>query len=163
MISLYQVGDCDVYIEAELKAAGITRIWQKKPMRGEVPARVTGRFTKNGVPAFFFRRAWDHWMIQGFVPLKAAMEIYNNTSGIGRRDISVIGDETCPSPEKWAKPNYKELQRQGLYVEGMTTEEGEQVAQEHNIPWGIDYYHIYSLEALVYFVDKLQRSGLITR
>lgn len=53
MISLYQVGDCDVYIEAELTKVRITRVWQKKPMRGEVPACVTGRLTKDGVPAFF--------------------------------------------------------------------------------------------------------------
>lgn len=100
-------------------------------------------------------------MIQGFAPLEVALEIYNHPSGLGRRDISVIGDESYPSPKDRAKPNYRELQRQGLYVEGMTTEEGERVAREHNIPWGIDYYHIDSLEGLKLFVAILKQRGLV--
>ena len=129
-------------------------------MLGEVPARVTGRLTKEGVPVFIFQRAWDYWMVKGFVPIEVALEIYNHPSGLGRRDISVIGDESYPSPEERAKPNYRELQRQGLYTVGMTTEDCERVAREHDIPWGSDYYHIDSLDALALFVDILKKHGL---
>ncbi len=160
MINLYQVAECDVYIRAELFFSRIRPITQEVPMLGEVPARVTGRLTKEGLPVFIFQRAWDYWRVQGFVPLEVALEIYNDPSRLGRRDVSVIGDDSYPSPEKWAKPNYRELQRQGLYTVGMTTEDCERVAREHNIAWGIDYYHIDSLDALVLFVSILKSHGL---
>lgn len=160
MIDLYQFVDCDVYIKAELLYSGIRPITHKVPMLGRVPARVTGRLTKDGVPVFNFIRAWDHWMVQGFVPLEVGLEIYNHPSRLGRLDISVIGDASHRSPLERAKPNYKEMQRLGLYKEWQTIQQCEQVAREHNIPWGIDYYHIETLAALVFFVNILKNRGL---
>lgn len=129
MIDL-SIPECDVYIRAELVHAGIRPITQKAPMLGEVPARVTGRLTREGVEVFTFRRAWDHWEVKGFVPLAVAEEIYNHSSGLGRRDVLVIGDESCPHPAKWANSG------------------------------GINYYHIDCLEALVLFVKIIKENGL---
>ncbi len=129
MIDL-SIPECDLYIKAELLHAGIRPVTQKIPMLGEVPARVTGRLTKDSAVVFTFRRAWDHWEVKGFVPLAVAEEIYNHPSGYGRWDVLVIGDESCPHPTKWATSG------------------------------GIDYYHIDCLEALELFVKIIKEHGL---
>lgn len=133
MLDLTGRGDCDVYIKAELQHAGIRPITHENVMFGEVPTRVTGRLTKDGKVMFAFVRSWNYWRVSGLLPLNVAVELYDHP--IGKRDILVIGDETCPHPTKWAR-----VIQNGTYV---------------------DYYHINTLEALVLFVSALKERGLV--
>lgn len=129
MLDLTGRRECDVYIKAELQFAGIRPITHEDVMFGEVPARVTGRLTKDGKEMFGFLRSWNYWRISGLVPLNVAVELYDHP--VGKRDILVIGDDTCPHPSKWAKNGF------------------------------IGYYHVDSLDALALFVETLKKHGLV--
>lgn len=88
--------DCDEQIRRELTRCGIDIVEQKFPVRGEVPARLSGRMGD-----FTFTRAWCYWVVEGFMPLDRAWQLYETV--VGRQDIRVAGHCMCPPPDKWAK------------------------------------------------------------
>ena len=91
MKNLAGVPMCDVYIRAELEAAGIPIV--EVPLDNtEVPYRLIGQLGN-----FEFRRAWYYWIVSGRVPLEIAKELYANP--IGKKDVRVTGHCGCPPPE----------------------------------------------------------------
>ena len=85
--------DCDSFIVAELREAGI-EIVQGERSTNEVPASVTGRL--NGLT---FTRGWYYWRVAGKVPIDIARELYQNP--IGKTDVRVAGHCGCPPPDEW--------------------------------------------------------------
>jgi len=85
--------EADLYVEAELRMANITKILQE-PNR-EVPTKFAGTLGK-----FKFRRAWRYWMVEGPVPLDIAINMYNDPEG--NKYVRVAGHCGCPHPKEWA-------------------------------------------------------------
>jgi len=109
--------ECDIYIEKELKEAGLetssghdnwklfdrTRYMKYEDkyyedhdrrlyhIQSEVPYHIVGKYNQ-----FIFERAWYYYVVNGNVPLEVAKELYSNP--IGRIDIRVGGDCSCPPP-----------------------------------------------------------------
>ena len=157
MINLAGVEDCDITIRYELAKAGIDIYNIKEPGRSEVPytlygglggfipmdEETQGYMDRHGIMvdvmksfvSFTFERAWYYWMVNGYVSLDIAVEMYENPNG--RNDIRVAGHCACPHPVDW-KVKHK--------VCGMNV---------------VDHYHIDTQEALNYFVDTLKKHKLI--
>ncbi len=103
MVNLAGVKECDTIIIGELTQAGIF-IVQEDKTACEVAASVTGRLNK-----FEFTRAWNYWVVKGFMPLEYAKELYEKY-----KDLNIRADGHCgnPPPEEWAFPKRQELDRQ---------------------------------------------------
>jgi hypothetical protein len=85
---------CDLYIETELKLAGVT-INHAEQTRSEVPYTIFGTLNALGT-VFTFHRAWYYWVVHGNVPLKIAQELYADEEG--KKNVRVMGDCGCPAP-----------------------------------------------------------------
>lgn len=83
------------YAAQELQAAGIP-IEPFDPERREVQSQVCGR-----LGAFTFTRAWYYWVVEGPMPLEAAIALWDS-SEVVRRDVRVAGHCACPHPAEWA-------------------------------------------------------------
>jgi hypothetical protein len=90
MINLAGNKDCDHYIIKELQEANILAQIQPKS-NGEVATIVRGEL--NG---FKFTRAWYYWVVTGYMPIKYAVQLYEDHKDLM---IRVNGDCTNPSPE----------------------------------------------------------------
>jgi len=156
MKNLAGVEECDDYIREELGKADIDIYDIKKPGRSEVPYTIFGglggsllsdedkgymerhgfnvKFLKT-YSSFVFTRAWYYWVVEGYVPLDIAVEMYENPNG--RKDIRVAGHCGCPHPIEW-KVKHK--------VCGMNV---------------VDHYHIDTQEGLNYFVATLKKHKLV--
>lgn len=85
----------DVYCELELRRAGIDVVFGDES-NGEVRTKVTG-----AIGPFTFKRAWYYWMVEGPMPLVAAIEMYRDPAGA--RDVRVEGLCGCPDPRDYCK------------------------------------------------------------
>jgi len=83
--------ECDIEIERELTRCGV-QVVRKQPREGEVPSSLRGKLGN-----FEFFRAWRYWIVTGKVPLQIARELYDDP--VGKTDIRVNGNCTCPPPE----------------------------------------------------------------
>ena len=89
---------CDVYLRAELEAAGIKvvpyrALKEYEPRHSEVPADVIGEL--NG---WKFVRAWYYWVARGpAIPFELAGPLHE-THG---QEVRVAGHCGCPSPREW--------------------------------------------------------------
>lgn len=158
--------DCDRFVERELLRCGI-EIVRDQERRGEVPASITGKLGR-----FTFRRAWYYWVVNGFVPLAVAEKLYAHP--VGREDIRVDGDCTCPHPAERAKyycadgkhilgldqkPTSEQLALEGLSGEIYRKIQAEYVFAEtpalvaHTS--GVDLYHIDSELGLYIFTHAV--------
>lgn len=156
MKNLAGVEDCDIYISEELEKAGIDIYNIKEPDRSEVPYTLYGGLggklldeegqgfmERHGVAvdsmksfvSFTFERAWYYWVVDGYVPLDIAVEMYENPNG--KKDIRVAGHCACPHPAEWTVKHK---------VCGMDVVGG---------------YHIDTQEGLNYFVETLKKHKLV--
>ena len=90
MRNLAGVHECDEHIRAELTRCGIEVVYGERSDQ-EVAASITGR-----LGAFTFQRAWYYWIVEGPMPLDAAMKLYADP--VGKTDIRVNGHCGCPAP-----------------------------------------------------------------
>lgn len=120
----------DAYCAAELTAAGIEMVVSDKRCSAEVSTHVTGK-----IGDIALSRAWYYWCAHGKVPLAVAQKLYDDP--IGKRDVRVNGDCTCPAP---GDP--------GGHIEWF--DEGGEVSGY------ITSYHIDSVEGLKLFADSLK-------
>lgn len=148
--------ECDAIISEELEKAGIISFKLREIGRSEVPYTIYGTlggqlltedensfmehygFTENAAKkstSFVFRRAWYYWIVEGYVPLFVAEEIYKNPNG--RKDIRAGGHCGCLPPSEQLV-RYK--------VCGMDV---------------VNNYHIDTQEGLNYFVKTLKKHNLI--
>lgn len=155
MLNLAGNANCDKYILAELREAGITPWNLAEPETREVPFSIYGVLGGNPLNedekrymekrgfltstaehfcSFVFTRGWYYWVVQGFVPLAVAEELYEDP--IGRKDIRVAGHCDRPHPKNWTR-RHKVC---GVQV--------------------VDMYHIDSQEGLNLFVVKILETGL---
>ena len=156
MINLAGVEKCDAYIREELEKAGIDIYNLVEPGQTEVPYTLFGAIggepmsesdksfmKRRGLTieiiskfsSFTFERAWTYWMVEGYVPLNIAVEMYADPNGV--KDIRANGHCGCPPPS-------------------------EQLVQ-HKV-CGMDVvggYHIDTQEGLNYFVETLKKHGLV--
>lgn len=156
MRNLAGVDLCDNFICVELEKAGIDIYNIKEPTKSEVPYTLYGSLggkplsdeekdfmARHGLmievikdnSSFIFTRAWYYWVVNGYVPLDIAVEMYENPNG--KKDIRVAGHCACPHPADW-KVKHK--------VCGMNV---------------VDHYHIDSQAGLNYFVDTLKKHNLV--
>lgn len=85
--------NCDRAIERELTIARINiKKVKPDPVHHEVPYTLEGELGK-----FTFHRAWYYWVVNGPMPLKNALELYEDPAG--RHDVRVTGHCGCPPPE----------------------------------------------------------------
>ncbi len=156
MINLVGVEECDVTIRIELEKAGIDIYNIKELGRSEVPYTLYGGLggkpldeegqafmDRHGLMiasiksfvSFTFTRAWYYWVVNGYVPLDIAVEMYENPNG--RKDIRANGHCGCPPPSE-------QLVRHKVC--GMDV---------------VGSYHIDTQEGLNYFVETLKRHNLV--
>lgn len=84
--------ECDRVLQEELERAGIAIVRGERRL-DEVPATITGK-----LGPFTFERAWYYWRVKGPMPLDVARELYADP--VGRQDVRVGGDCTCPDPSE---------------------------------------------------------------
>jgi len=113
---------CDYWIKAELEIVGLK--YKEVVSTGEVSYKFEGRYKD-----FEFRRAWTYWVVNGFVPLKIAQEIYADE--VGQKYVRVAGHCGCVAPEEpWI--------------------------QDSAIGKCVTSYHIDTLQGLKLFVSKIK-------
>ena len=160
---------CDSVIRKELSEAKIP-MRDVGPSRREVPYTVEGR-----LGPIKFWRAWYYWIVEGYIPLNIAAEIYANP--IGRRDVRTDGYAGNYDPEKWVIHIRKEYDKYAPYIEsgGLPPDIGhvfgkdpekarqsfletmEKLKRESEF---ITCYHIDSQEGLNFFVEIVKKYGL---
>lgn len=86
-------------VSSELRRCGIEIVNLGADRLGEVPSTVMGKLTCE-LGEFTFKRAWYYYIVEGRVTLKIANKLYDNP--VGKNDIRVNGNCTCPSPEDQA-------------------------------------------------------------
>lgn len=96
MVNLAGVKSCDETIEKELQEAGIEILHLRMPEHSEVPANIVGKCNN-----FIFTRAWRYWVVNGYMPLEYAIEMYDKYKDLM---IRVGGHAGNMRPEKWARP-----------------------------------------------------------
>lgn len=186
MINLAGRSDSDRYVALELDECGVP-IQVDRNAEGEVPTILYGLLPAAASrPHFVFRRAWYYWVVQGQVPLPVAQELYENP--VGRKDVRVNGDCTCPSPE-YPRVTYIGEEGRAVRVPGETDRESfarydrgesselmaqvvEKVRRENrfvdtneemksrSVDAYVDLYHIDTQEGLNLFVTTLRRHGV---
>jgi hypothetical protein len=156
----------DAYCAAELTAAGIEMVVSDKRCSAEVSTHVTGK-----IGDIALSRAWYYWCAHGKVPLAVAQKLYDDP--IGKRDVRVNGDCTCPAPgdpgghiewfdeggEVCVDPDGRqEAQMNALIAKGvLTAEDKPRFARSIDYLTGyITSYHIDSVEGLKLFADSLK-------
>ena len=148
--------NCDLLIRQELEKAGLIVLSRGDPGRSEVPftlygaaggksldEETVGYMERHGIDdeyadrffSFIFTRAWYYWVVNGFVPLDVAMEIYENPNG--RYDVRAAGHCGAVSPV-----DVKDQRR----ICGMNV---------------VSNYHIDTQEGLNFFVAILRKHQLI--
>ena len=153
---------CDDIIKAELEQAGINVICLpgEKDKHPEVKATMFGflggkhtleEFEKYPVSdgiwnlmtfksmqdsfSFSFYRNWYYYVVSGYVPMEAAIELYEHP--IGKKDVRVEGHCGCPDPREYCANT--------------------PLIAGHRC---VSCYHIDSQEGLNLFVDVLRRHKL---
>ena len=116
------------YINLELSLAGIHIL--KGKSKGEVQYNFEGYI--GSACEFKFHRAWAYWIVDGFVPLYIANELYADP--VGEKVVRVQGHCGCPPPEQWAK-----------------------TIPEHGEELFVTCYHIDSWQGLKLFADKIKK------
>lgn len=151
MINLAGNKKCDRFIKEELTLAGIPII--EAVAKGEVPYTVEGI-----LGSFKFSRAWYYWVVYGPVPLDIAEKLYADP--IGRKDVRVAGNCTCPPPHEWAFPSVEEVAKQikALGIESLNCGELAKLCNDGTINGTryINTYHIDSLLGLKLFADTVK-------
>jgi hypothetical protein len=162
--------DCDVFIRDELARAGIPLVEFETPIRGEVPARFSGK-----LGPFTFERAWYYWIVKGPMPLSVARELYEHH--VGRTDVRVGGHCGCPSPDRYGATHFD---GEGRRLARTTQQEQyQQLVKNGFVPQSeldkyrfvddpaavaafsiVDSYHIDSAEGLRLFADTIRTHGL---
>jgi hypothetical protein len=152
---------CDTYITEELMLAKINLVRndQIKFEYSEVPYSVTGE-----MQGFTFHRAWNYWIINGYMPLLKAQELYYLSKEL---QIRVNGDCSNPEPtSKNAEPiNHSEIVSpfvDQLIKHEINYEDAEKFAfdAEKGLPLFITSYHIDTQEGLNKFVSFIKEFGI---
>ena len=160
MINLAGKKDCDETIREELRMAGIPIIELNSSMNSEVPASVIGYL--NG---FKFKRAWYYWMVDGYMPLEYARQMYDCYKDL---NIRVAGHCGNPEPEGWCKPKgYHEKCKpivDKLLDEQIDMEECNRLCNEIRKQGEqyIDNYHIDTQEGLRAFAEIIKNNNIIS-
>lgn len=186
MINLAGRNDSDRYVALELDECGVP-IQVDRNAEGEVPTILYGLLPAGvSQPDFVFRRAWYYWVVQGQVPLDVALELYEDP--VGRRDVRVNGDCTCPPPEyprvtyigedgrPVRVPQASDRESFARYDRGESSELMSQAVEKvrrenifvdtddemraRSVDAYVDLYHIDTQEGLNLFVTTLRRSGV---
>lgn len=162
MKNLAGVAECDDFIRQELTEAGIQVIclpgmrdkhpevkaslfgllgansflkeWVTYPDAGHVKRSIKFEFLSDAA-SFRFQRHWYYWSAYGYVPMTAAVEMYE--SEIGRHSIRVEGHCGCPDPRE--------------YVASRPLVAGQRC---------VSAYHIDTQDALNMFVATLRKHNL---
>ena len=162
MKNLAGVVDCDKYITEELLLAGITPFCLKgeRDKHPEVKSTIFGLLggkhflediqkykdnedimslftlkTLRESAEFCLSRNWYYYVAVGYVPMEAAVELYEHP--IGRKDVRVEGHCGCPDPRE--------------YMKNSTLVAGRRC---------VSCYHIDSQEGLNLYVEVLKRHNL---
>jgi len=155
MINLAGNQDCDKQIKEELNQAGIPIIGLLGRMNSEVPARVIGVF--NG---FTFQRAWYYWVVEGYMPLEYAKQLYDNYHHL---DIRVAGNCGNVKPEEWSEcKGYKKLCEYHVnrYLnKEINMDELEKIGEKIRLDGDqfVTSYHIDTQEGLNIFAKMVQK------
>ena len=126
------------------------------------------------------RRAWRYWVVAGLVPLAVAEPLYAHP--VGREDVRVRGDCTCPPPfgqAYWVAPDGRRVLRADDWDEAKRFSQlagtemariGEAIthcthrADDPSLFPGatghIDGYHIDTAAGLLLFADAIRAAGL---
>lgn len=158
MENLAGISSCDIVIKAELENAGITVV-RTEQNRGEVSYSITGEIPGE----FTMFRLWTYWVIDGYVPLNVANILYS--TDIGKKNIQVKGDCSCPAPMQWAKPKplvlLPQLKRKGKEL--ISQKDIREMIENGEITGDlyIDSYHIDSQEGLNLFIETLRKHNTI--
>ena len=157
----------DAYCAAELTAAGIEMVVSAERCADEVSTHVTGK-----IGDIVLTRAWYYWRARGKVPLAVAQKLYEDP--IGRRDVRVNGDCTCPAPgdrggriawfdeggEVCVDPDgMQEAEFDRIVSKGSILTAEDKPRFVKSIDWLTGYivsYHIDSAEGLKLFADSLK-------
>lgn len=91
MINLAGVVGCDNTIVGELRTAGIN-IRTTEPHHSEVPYNIIGKLGE-----LKFVRAWYYWIVDGLVPIKTALKIWERC----HETVRAGGDAGCRHPYHW--------------------------------------------------------------
>jgi hypothetical protein len=160
MINLAGDKKCDEIIREELKIAGIPIIELNSSMNSEVPASVIGYI--NG---FKFKRAWYYWMVEGYMPLEYARQMYDKYKDL---DIRVSGHCMNPAPEEWCEPKgwfdkCKPIVDRYLN-EQITYEECNELCNEikNQGDQYITHYHIDTQEGLCRFSETIIYNNIVS-
>lgn len=174
MINLAGSAICDPHIRDELLKARLV------PEPGEGATHEVTSTLQARLGPLTFRRAWTYWVVQGPVPMAAAVELYADP--IGLVDVRAGGDCACRPPSTWAT-HYAADGREIVLMSNRA--ELEKFAAKKNLPdlaekcreslatlhfaddpaadaarSEVNCYHIDSLAGLRLFVDVCRKHGL---
>jgi hypothetical protein len=165
MINLAGKIDSNDYVKDELNRACINVIDVGEPY-GECQTNYEGELTVNS-KKYTFSRAWNYWIVSGFVPMYIAKKLFEHPEG--RKNIRVDGFAYNRDPEEhsvYIDKNGKQQLSINDYnfikeFPGWNSIKDKFKVSDNKNEFDqyINLYHIDSQAGLLYFVETLKREN----